>query len=453
MNLIAWKQQKPTDKNIFFTALNHSGFQAHPESLEAAANEYGPATTFMGTLIIKTMDKPSGYSSQRITKIEQKYQGIAKKINKTRKNKSLNSQTVVYVLSESYADPRMLPTVKLTSNPIPYEQEIERTNTSGLMYSPGYGGGTANIEFEALTGLSMNNFDPSMVTPYVFLVPKVNNLPVITDYFKIKNAIHPYTGTTYNRTEVFKKFDFQHFYNFKGDKLTYTKKIGKSQYISDDSAYRQLLKQLNSTSKGQFVQLSTMQNHMPYIPGTYAKNTYKATGKLTKSSLSKVESYSQGLNYTDKALKMLISHVSKMKKHVTIIWYGDHLPGLYYGSLVSGKNATKYDNRLHQTNYFIYSNYHHQSLSHTKIVSPNMFTPMVFAQTNTKVSPYMALLTEINRYVPAAERDKFMNEKGNYISENKLSKKAKQILADYKLIQYDITAGKQYSIKHKNFVK
>lgn len=453
LNLIAWKNQKPTNDNIFYTVLNDSGFQAHPEGLEVAANKYGPATTFMGTLIIKTMDKPSGYSQNKITSITKKYQKLAQHINKTRKNKSLNSQTIIYILSESYADPRMVPTVKLSKNPIPYEQKIARNNTSGLMYSSGYGGGTANIEFEALTGLSMNNFDPSLVTPYVFLVPKVNNLPVITDYFKTKNAIHPYTGTTYNRTTVFKKFGFQHFYNFNGDKLTYTKKLGNSQYVSDDSAYRQLLKQIDSTNKGQFIQLSTMQNHMPYVPGTYSKNEFKATGDLTNRSLKKVESYSQGLNYTDQALKMLIKDVSKMKKHVTIVSYGDHLPGLYDGSIVSGNNATKYDNRLHQTNYFIYSNFKHQTLKHTKIVSPNMFTPMVFEQTDTKVTPYVALLTEINRYVPAAERSKFMATNGKYISKNSLSKKAKSILKDYKLIQYDISAGKQYSLKNQKFIK
>lgn len=453
MNLINWDDEKVTDSNPLMSVLSKAGFSAHPGALEMSTKKYGPAITFMSTVIIKTMDKPSDYSEAQINKVVKKYKKVASQINKTRTNGSLKKQTVIYVLSESYADPRMLPTVKLSANPIPYEQSLEKSNTSGLMYSPSYGGGTANIEFEALTGLSMNNFDPSMATPYVFLVPKVNNLPVITDYFKIKTAIHPYSGVTYNRKNVFKKFGFQHFYSFTGDKLTYTSKLGKSNYVSDDSAYKQLLKQINTTNRGQFIQLSTMQNHMPYTLGTYAKNNFKASGNLTKASLNSVESYVQGLNYTDQDLKMLVSKVSKMKKHVTIVWYGDHLPGLYEGGLVSGKNLTKYDNKLHQTNYFIYSNFKHKKISNTKVVSPNMFTPMMFKQTNTKVDPYVALLTEINKYVPAAERNKFMSASGNYIEYKNLSKKAKSTLKDYKLIQYDITAGNQYSIKNKEFVK
>ncbi|KRN83149.1 hypothetical protein IV87_GL001588 [Pediococcus ethanolidurans] len=453
MNLIAWKDKKVTDSSFLMASLTNAGFSAHPGALEMSSTHYGPAVTFMSTVIIKTMDKPNGYSQARINQIVEKYKRISRKINKTRKNRSLNKQTVVYVLSESYADPRMMPTVKLSSNPIPFEQSLAKHNTSGLMDSPSYGGGTANIEFESLTGLSMNNFDPSMVTPYVFLVPKVNNLPVITDYFKTKNAIHPYSGVTYNRTNVFKKFGFQHFYSFTGDKLTFAKRLDKSPYVSDDSAYRQLLKQINSTNKGQFIQLSTMQNHMPYHLGTYTENNYKATGNLTKASLDSVESYSQGLHYTDQDLKMLIKKVSKMKKHVTIVWYGDHLPGLYEGNLVSGKNLVKYDNKLHQTNYFIYSNFKHAKIKHTKVVSPNMFTPIMFKQTDTKVSAYVALLTEINNYVPAAERDKFMAQNGKYITYKRLSTKAKTIINDYKLIQYDITAGKQYSIKQGNFIK
>ncbi|WP_434520296.1 LTA synthase family protein [Pediococcus sp. M21F004] len=453
MNLISWEDKKVTNSSPLMSALSNAGFSAHPGALEMSTKKYGPAITFMSTVIIKTMNEPSGYSQASVNEVVKKYKKVARKINQNRVNKSLKKQTVIYVLSESYADPRMMPTVKLSKNPIPYEQSVEKENTSGLMDSPSYGGGTANIEFEALTGLSMNNFDPSMVTPYVFLVPKVDNLPVITDYFKTKTAIHPYSGVTYNRTNVFKKFGFQRFYSFTGNKLTYTGKLGKSPYVSDDSAYRQLLKQINATSKGQFIQLATMQNHMPFHLGTYNKNDFKATGNLTKSSLEAIESYSQGLNYTDNDLKMLINKVSKMKKHVTIVWYGDHLPGLYEGPLVNGKNLAKYDNKLHQTNYFIYSNFKHQKLNHTKVVSPNMFTPMMFKQTNTKVTPYIALLTKINDNVPAAERDKYMAENGEYISYKKLSKEAKITLKDYKLIQYDITAGKQYSLKNKGFIK
>ncbi|GEL15378.1 LTA synthase family protein [Pediococcus cellicola] len=452
MNLSVWLNKKPDQKNPIAQMLTIAGYTAHPENLGHNAQAYGPALIFTSTEIVKTMDKPSHYSQATVKRVTKKYQRLADQINRTRHHNDLNKQTVIYILSESFANPDRVPSVRLSSNPIPYTDEIMKQNTSGLMYSPGYGGGTANIEFEALTGLSMNNFDPSLVTPYVFLVPRVNHLPVVTDLFAHKNAIHPYESSTYDRAKVFKKFGFQTFYTLDHHNIQYTKKIDKSRYVSDQSAYNQTLKQIQSVKGGQFIQLSTMQNHMPYTKGTYAQNNYTVSANLSQNSINQIESYTQGIHYSDQALKNFIAKISKMKQHVTIVSYGDHLPGIYSGSAVSGKNTASADAKLHQTDYFIYSNFKTHGVSNTKVVSPNMFTPMLLEQLNEKVSPYYALLTEVQKDVPAAERNKFMGANGQYISKNKLSKRAKKTLSDYKMIQYDITAGKQYALKHKKFV-
>lgn len=453
MNLNAWLNKKNDISNPIANMIVTAGYTAHPENLGHNAQAYGPALVFTSTEIIKTMDKPSGYSKIVVNKVVSKYQKLADKINKKRKNNNLNKQTVIYILSESYADPRRVPSVKLSSDPIPYMETLKSNNTSGLMYSSGYGGGTANIEFEALTSLSMNNFDPSLVTPYVFLVPRVNNLPVITDLFTHKNAIHPYQSTTYDRGKVFKKFGFQSFHTLDNKNIEYKNKLGKSEYVDDQSAFDQTLKQINSVKGGQFIQLSTMQNHMPYIKGTYSKNDFTVKANLNSYSINQIESYTQGIHYTDLALKQFIAKVDKLKKHVTIVFYGDHLPGVYSGKAVDGNNATTAQGKLHQTDYLIHSNFATHKVTNTSVVSPNMFTPMVLEKLNERVSPYFALLTEIQKKVPAAELNKFMKKNGQLIDEKKLSHKSKEILKDYKLIQYDITAGNQYSLKTKNFIK
>ncbi|GAB5053868.1 hypothetical protein PESHB5_03670 [Pediococcus parvulus] len=453
MNLNAWLNKKNDTSNPISNMIVTAGYTAHPENLGHNAQAYGPALVFTSTQIIKTMDRPARYSRATVNKVVSKYERLATRINKTRRNNNLNKQTVIYILSESYADPRRVPSVKLSSDPIPYMESLKSKNTSGLMFSSGYGGGTANIEFEALTSLSMNNFDPSLVTPYVFLVPRVNNLPVITDLFAHKNAIHPYQSTTYDRGKVFKKFGFQTFHTLDNKNIEYKSKLGKSEYVDDQSAFEQTIKQIHSVKGGQFIQLSTMQNHMPYIKGTYEQNDFNVKANLYSYSINQIESYTQGIHYTDAALKKFISKVDKMKKHVTIVFYGDHLPGIYSGNAVSGKNAATVQGKLHQTDYFIHSNFATHGIKNTNVVSPNMFTPMVMEKLNEKVSPYYALLTAVQQKVPAAELNKYMKKNGQLIVKKNLSKKAKIILRDYKLIQYDITAGKQYSLKTKNFVK
>jgi len=335
--------------------------------------------------------------------------------------------------------------VKLSQNPLSYLDQIKQGNTSGLMDSYGYGGGTANIEFEALTSLSMNNFAPSMSIPYLYLVPKLKKIPTVMDDFTTKNAIYPFTPTIYSRNRVFKKFGFQHFYNLDSkDKLAYTNKIQNSNYISDDSAFKETLKQVDRTKKGQFIQLTTMQNHMPYLTNDY-QNTIKVSGDLTKNSKSELETYTQGINFTGKALKRFISEINKIDKKITVVFYGDHLPSVYDFKTDNDVKQAKYDQILHQTDFFIYSNFKSSVVSQNKVVSPYMFTPMMLAQTNSQVSPYYALLTDVWEETPAAEREKIMGDDGNYLSTKTLNKNTKQIMSDYKMIQYDITSGNQYT--------
>ena len=59
---------------------------------------------------------------------------------------NLTDSTVIMILSETFSDPTRVPGIELTEDPMPDIRSIKETTTSGLMLSPGYGGGTANIE-------------------------------------------------------------------------------------------------------------------------------------------------------------------------------------------------------------------------------------------------------------------------------------------------------------------
>jgi phosphoglycerol transferase MdoB-like AlkP superfamily enzyme len=79
-----------------------------------------------------------------------------------------------------------------------------------------------------------------------------------------------------------------------------------SKYISDESAYKEVKRVMNMNKGGQFIQLSTMQNHMPYVAGQYGKgNPFAITGGLSDASQGRLRTYSYEINQTDKALKKL----------------------------------------------------------------------------------------------------------------------------------------------------
>ncbi|ERL64649.1 LTA synthase family protein [Schleiferilactobacillus shenzhenensis] len=403
----------------------------------------GVPAAFTSMIRVKIMNQPADYSADTMREIANRYRQRAKKINAQRQ-RTLNSQTVIYILSESYADPSRVPGVKLSGVPNPYLRQIKAANTSGVLDSYGYGGGTANIEFETLTGLSMDNFAPAMTVPYVYVVPKASYLPNVISTFRTKNAIHPFTGTTYQRNVAFKKMGFQDFYADSSGtkKITYTQRLDNSSFVSDQSAFMEVLKLLKEKKQPQFIQLSTMQNHLPYPSGTY-KTTWPMKTDLTDNAASELQTYTQGLHYTDAALKHLIAQVNRMKRRVTIVFYGDHLPGIYAFKQDNTQKMKQYDNILHQSDYFIYSNFK-TAKQNRPVASANMFTPLMLAQTDSQVSPYYALLTQMADSVPAIEHGKYMNEKGEYIASVALSSAQKKLLHDYLLVQYDVTTGKNY---------
>ena len=122
---------------------------------------------------------------------------------------------------------------------------------------------------------------------------------------------------------------------------------------------------------------------------------------------------------------------------------------------------------LHETDYFIYSNKyardHGDSIGkqtdHVQVVSPNSFTALALKQMNQKVSPFYAMMTQVTEQLPAQSRgnndtsDGLLVDKQNKVlKEKNLTKKQKELLNDYRLVQYDNTTGNHY-LKNMNFMK
>ena len=424
---------------------------------EYGAQYNGAIQQFLNNIDTNIMENNSNYSRKRVNKLVEKYKKQAEKINKGRTN-NLSTQTIVFNLSESLANPNRLKEVELSQNPLSYIDSVKRNTTSGLMISSGLGGGTANMEYMTLTGLPVSNFSPTIATPYTQVVPNSNQTLTINNYFKKSTAIHPYRGSFYSREVVYKKFGFQKFMYLGGKyKLKHKMKIGTNPYLSDETAYRNTLDVINSYKNGQFINLVTMQNHLPYSDYYDNSGDYQVSGDVDDGEKYNISNYSAGLSYTDKAVQKFIEQIDRINKPITLVFYGDHLPGIY--SNIDGNSL-----EARETDYFIYSNkYARQhgakNLKHVKYVSPIDFIALTAEQTNSKVSPYYALLTEIQKELPTikvyaynnGKNPVFVNKKGKTIKYKQLTKKQKRLYNDLKLVQYDLTAGNQYLYKTKFF--
>lgn len=233
--------------------LKSIGFENFAVNINWSANNNGPMPTFLSNMHVNVMDKPSGYSKKTMNTLVKKYQEEARQINRQRPNKNLNDQTLIFVLSESFADPKRVPNLKLNQEAVPKIQRIKQSNTSGLMLSSGYGGGTANMEYMTLTGLALNQFSKSLQAPYTQLVDDQNDPINIADSFDSSTVIHPYYANLYNREEVYQKFGIKKYRNIEstGDSsLPYLEKKDDGQFVSDESAYNDTLWQINHVQGG-----------------------------------------------------------------------------------------------------------------------------------------------------------------------------------------------------------
>ena len=437
------------------------------------AQRNGPLVAFTRQLNPKIMDKPSNYSEETMKKVAARYQKEAETINASRTN-NLTDSTVVYVLSESFSDPSRVPGLKTNKDSMPNIRKIKAGTTSGLMLSSGYGGGTANLEYMGLSGLSMANFESSLSSPYQQLVPSQHWTPTINQLWGAPvNSLgyHPYESSMYSRATNYKKFGFSHFYTLTGpDVIKYQDKIDESPYVSDKSSYDSALEGIKSGKTNKFIQIITMQNHMPYHEW-YENNDYTAestTGTpLGDDEQQSIETYQKGVEITDQATQEFLNELDALDKPVTVVFYGDHLPGIYSSASEDDNNSLA----LHLTDYFIWSNKASSSqgnkASDAAYSSPNFFVAQAADHMNAKVSPYLAFLTEMHSKIAAMEppvvnkiqgwdripegQNIYLDQNGNPMSTDDFDKETKPLLADYKLIQYDITAGKNY-LKDTDFM-
>ncbi|HET6625482.1 MAG TPA: sulfatase-like hydrolase/transferase [Nocardioidaceae bacterium] len=394
---------------------------------------------FLYNMHVEAMKRPADYSAAEMDRIAAKYSAVAARVNKGRDAHALDDVNVVAVLGESFSDPTRIDGLTVEHDPIPFTRGLMKRTTSGQMLAELFGGGTANMEFELLTGMSMGELAPQASIAYQMLVPNYAHFPSAVGYFKAHGheavAIHPFQTKMYRRREVYDTFGFDRFVY--DQTMTFHNRIGHHNYISDRAAYDELLWQIESADKPLFVNLITMQNHLPYSGKYDDPATVTGPGG---ARLGQMGQYVRGLTYSDQAMKYLIEQLQASKEKTVLVFYGDHLSSAYPQSLFR-RNGERV---MHETPFFVWSNFSSgdQQLPTT---SPSHFVPLLLQRAGATIPPYYALLDELQAEIPALDSGMFIDAEDRTVRRSDLSAKAKQLLHDYRLVQYDLSVGKRYS--------
>lgn len=312
-------------------------------NLTDQAYHYGFIFCFMNSIFNNGIKKPDKYSENNIYSIIENFQ---------EESKEAITPNIIAIQLESFVDPYLFETSEYNKDPIPTFRKLKEEYTSGKLGVSVYGGGTANTEFEVLTGMSLKFFGIGEY-PYESIlrdrtVESVNyNL---RDLGYTSHAIHNHTGTFYDRHLVYKNLGFDTFTpieymnNITYNALGWSKSNVLTKYIFDS---------LSSTPDEDFVFVATVQEHGKYPEKVNPKFRYKLKNgsDAVMNVKAELEYYINEINEEDEWLGDLIDELTDYDEPVMLILYGDHMP-----SFNAPTELLKEEN-IYSTEYVIWTNF------------------------------------------------------------------------------------------------
>jgi Sulfatase len=390
-------------------------------------------------LDVPPMRRPPGYGPATMARIVARYTAAARAINASRSRPGLRGVNVVTILSESFSDPGRLRGVRPAEDPIPLTRALMRRTTSGSMLAQNVGGGTANMEFEALTGMSVSLFPAQLGVPYQMVVPRRAGFPSAVRWLKSEGhravAIHPFTTEMYRRREVYHSFGFDAFVH--DTTMHSPRRLGHHGYISDRSAFSEALRNLRGAKDPLLLNVVTMQNHMPY--GGRYDDPLDVRGPGGKP-MDDIGQYARGLTYTDRALHGFLDGLRHLGEPTVVVFYGDHLPGVYPDSVFEDNTARA----LHQTPFLVWASFAGPRRQEP-VTSPIFFMDLALERADATVPPYYAMLHLLRQQVPAMDGGMTFDARGHLVRGTALPADARRLMRDYRLVQYDLSFGSRYS--------
>ncbi len=391
--------------------------------------------------------KPNEYNSEKIGEIIQNYNPSVPTLKTDRIKTQPN---IIFILNEAFWDPTKLSNVKFSEDPIPYFHKLRSQYLAGTMVSPVYGGYTANVEFEILTGLSTKYLPQGAIAYQQYLNNPIPSLPLILNEHGYSSiAIHPYHDWFYQRNMVYPLLGFDHFYSLNDFKQATV----KGEYTSDLDVSTKILEEIKATEQPAFIFAVTMQNHGPYSEKRYDRNEISVSSNISEQGAKILETYAQGLKDADNALQVLVEQLKQSNEPTAIIFLGDHLPylGKEYlvykeaGYIHENENKWSVQDNLNMKSvpFVIWSNYEIPVRKNNNMTLSSQFLGLkILDIAHIPDNFVFSFIRNLSKELPVYNRSVYMGTKDQITPE--LSEKHKKSEDEYWLLEYDILFGKQH---------
>jgi phosphoglycerol transferase MdoB-like AlkP superfamily enzyme len=333
-------------------------------------------------------------------------------------------------------------------------KELEKEATTGNIVSPLYGGGTADIEFELLTGLSTGR---GKLRSTAFNLVMYPGFPGIVNYVKGLGyhtiSLHSHTSELYNRPNAYRMLGFDESYF--SDSIESPELSGP--YIKDSSCFEKLIELYESSVSehdNTLIHTLTMQNHMHFNSDRYPGETMAVTSErygdndVFREIMPRVAT---SFAETDQAIADLIDYFRTVDRDVIIILLGDHQTPQreYKGSdiLTAVNFFDSYNEetdflKLHTTPYLVWTNFADKHTPTFGNIPPNMLLTNALSEYDVVRPAYFEYLLHNTTTMNGMTSNYVVNPDGSIIFAPSQAQQPECDLRD--LIEYDIVTGKKY---------
>lgn len=260
---------------------------------------------------------------------------------------------VIFVQLESFIDPSEIEGLEYESSPVPNFNRLQKEYPSGYLTVPVVGGGTANTEFEVLTGMNLKHFG-TIELPYESILIDNTCESMAYNYKALgysAHALHDYSAGFYKRNTVYSNLGFDTFTSFEYMTDIEYNAIG---WAKDKILEKYIMASLESTDQSDFVFAVSVQGHGSY-PNDFDDSESDISSTYFPEDISEYRSalsyYVTQVNEMDAFIGSLTDTLSEYPEDTVVVFYGDHLPGIDINpELLSRGN-------LYETEYLIWSNF------------------------------------------------------------------------------------------------
>lgn len=313
-----------------------------------AFNDYGTSYCFAITALKNGIDKPSNYSQKKIDNImketDRKIEEKEKADNKVKK------PNIIFVQLESHFDITQVKGVKFNKDPLENFHKYMKGYSSGQLSMPSYGAGTANSEFEVITGMNLDHFGAAEY-PYKTVLQDTTTesmATVLKEQGYSAHAIHNNSAAFYDRDLVFSQLGFD---TFTTKETMNIKKWTENGWAKDTVLTGCINDALDSTDQQDYVYCISVQGHGDYPTTEIIENPEITVSGIEDEGLkNKYTYYANQVYQMDQFVGDLVHSLEKRNEETILVMYGDHLPSLD----IDDKDLT-YGNK-YETSYFIWDN-------------------------------------------------------------------------------------------------